>query len=162
MKVRHVEPADAAGVAEIYNHYILNSRATFELDPITNLEMRSRIEESVSNGYPFLICDDEGEVSGYTYARQFRPRPAYKHSLETSVYVKPGFDGRGIGTQLYTALFEEIRRGDFHSVIAGISLPNESSVRLHEKFGFEKVAHFREVGFKFGKWVDVGYWQQIL
>jgi phosphinothricin acetyltransferase len=78
------------------------------------------------------------------------------------VYVKRGSEGRNVGTLLYESLLDEIRKGDFHAVIGGISLPNDASVRLHEKFGFEKVAHFREVGRKFGRWIDVGYWQLLI
>jgi L-amino acid N-acyltransferase YncA len=159
MKIRLVESSDAASIAEIYNYYIINSHATFEFDPIDAAEMRNRISSIISDDYPFLVCEDESQLAGYAYAHPYRPRAAYKYSVETSVYIKPSFERRGIGTSLYTPLLEEIRKRDFHAVIAGISLPNEASVRLHEKFGFQKVAHFKEVGFKFERWIDVGYWQ---
>src|SRR4029077_5021381 len=96
------------------------------------------------------------------YGRRYRPRFAYLHSIEISVYVKHGSGKQNIGTNLYESLIAEIRQKDLHAVIGGISLPNDASVRLHEKFGFEKVAHFREVGRKFGRWIDVGYWELIL
>ena len=113
-------------------------------------------------GYPFLVCVDSDEIVGYAYGHQFRTRRAYRHSIEVSVYTKPGHEKRNIGTLLYEKLFSEIKKGDFHSIIAGISLPNDASIRLHEKFGMEKVAHFHQVGRKFDRWIDVGYWQMVL
>jgi phosphinothricin acetyltransferase len=162
MPVRPATPDDAAPVADIYNYYIANSHATFELDAIDGQEMLRRMEDGWKVGYPFLVYEDGGEVLGYAYGRQFRPRRAYLHSIEVSVYIRNGSEGRSIGTLLYEQLFAEIEQGDFHAIIGGISLPNDASVRLHEKFGFEKVAQFREVGFKFGRWIDVGYWERIL
>jgi len=162
MRIRQVDLADAASVATIYNHYIINSHATFEVEPIDEFEMRTRIDDFLSRNFPFFVCEDEDQMIGYAYGRQFRPRPAYKHAIETSVYTMNGHGGRGVGTILYDELIAEIRRRDFHTAIGGISLPNEASVRLHEKFGFQKVAHFREVGLKFGRWIDVGNWQLLL
>lgn len=159
MNIRPVELSDADAIAEIYNYYILNSHCTFEISPIDSDEMRSRIADLLEHDFPFLVGAVGNDVVGYAYARQFRPRAAYRHSAEVSVYIKNGNEGQGISTLLYTRLFEEIAKLDFHAVIAGIALPNDASILLHEKFGFEKVAHFREVGFKFGKWIDVGYWQ---
>jgi phosphinothricin acetyltransferase len=124
--------------------------------------MHRRIEEGWANGYPFLVCQLGAELVGYAYGRQFRPRSAYRYSIETSVYVKHNNVGQKIGTTLYEKLLSEIREKDFHAVIAGISLPNDASVFFHENFGFEKVAHFREVGHKFGRWIDVGYWELLL
>ncbi|HEY0050556.1 MAG TPA: GNAT family N-acetyltransferase [Pyrinomonadaceae bacterium] len=161
MNVRCVTPGDAAQIAGIYNYYIETSHATFELDAIDSAEMENRMRESLARDYPFFVCEANGEILGYAYGRQYRPRRAYRHSIEVSVYIKNGAQGNGIGTRLYERLFPEIRQRDFHAIIAGISLPNEASIRLHEKFGFEKVAHFREVGFKFGGWIDVGYWELI-
>lgn len=159
MNIRQAGLIDASQVTEIYNHYILTSHCTFEITAIDTAEMRSRISEALDHGFPFLVAEFENEIIGYAYARQFRPRPAYRHSAEISVYIRNDSQGRGVGTALCAKLFDAISKLDFHAVIAGIALPNDASVRLHEKFGFEKVAHFREVGFKFGKWIDVGYWQ---
>lgn len=161
MDIRPVSLADAAQIAEIYNYYIETSHATFELETIDAGEMENRIGETFTRNYPFFVCEENGEIVGYAYGRQFRPRRAYIHSVEVSVYVKNGWDGKGIGTILYQNLLADILQRDFHAIIAGISLPNETSVKLHEKFGFTKVAHFREVGFKFGHWIDVGYWELI-
>ncbi|HEX8246570.1 MAG TPA: GNAT family N-acetyltransferase [Pyrinomonadaceae bacterium] len=161
MNIRPVNKQDAAQIAEIYNYYIETSHATFELETIDAAEMENRIKESFARDYPFFVGEAGAEILGYAYGRQFRPRRAYRHSIEVSVYIKNGAHGKGIGTKLYERLFTEILQKDFHAVIAGISLPNEASIKLHEKFGFEKVAHFREVGFKFGRWIDVGYWELI-
>lgn len=162
MTIRPAKPTDAPEIAEIYNHYIIHSEATFETEPIDANEMLRRMGEGWAADYPFLIYQDDAGVIGYAYGRQYRPRFAYLHSIEVSVYVKHGNEGQNIGTLLYQELLSDIRQQDFHAVVGGISLPNQASVRLHEKFGFEKVAHFREVGRKFGKWIDVGYWQLLL
>ncbi len=162
MKVRQAERVDAIEIAFIFNHFIATSHATFEIDPVDDTEIAKRINEARSAGYPFLVCTDDTGLLGFAYGKRFRPRPAYVHSIETSVYVKPGNDLRGIGSALYTELLKVLGDCDFHAVIGGISLPNNASVRLHEKFGFQKVAHFREVGRKFDRWIDVGYWELIL
>ena len=162
MQVRSAKPDDAIDVAYIYNYYIATSHATFEIEPVDEAEMVRRLEDCWYAGYPFLVCEDGGEIVGYAYGQRYKSRPAYMHSMEVSVYVRPGHTEASIGSTLYEALFEEIRKGDFHAVIAGISLPNDASIKLHEKFGFEKVAHFREVGRKFDRWIDVGYWELIL
>ncbi len=162
IQVRSAKHDDAVDIAYIYNYYIATSHATFEIEPVNAVEMLSRMQDALHAGYPFLVCEEKDEIVGYAYGRYFRPRPAYMHSIEVSVYVRPGHAERSIGKMLYEKLFDEIRNGDFHSIIAGISLPNDASVRLHEKFGFEKVAHFCEVGRKFDRWIDVGYWELIL
>ena len=161
-RIRPATLADAAQIVDIYNHYIATSYATFEVDPIDAAEMATRIEDVLAGGYPFFICEQESEIVGYAYGHQYRPRPAYRYSAETSVYIKPGHEGKSIGTMLYEKLFAELKNGELHAIIAGISLPNDASVRLHEKFGMEKVAHFREVGRKFDRWIDVGYWEIVV
>jgi L-amino acid N-acyltransferase YncA len=162
MNIRTAELSDALQIAHIYNHYIRTSHATFELEPIDTREMERRLADVCGAGYPFIVAELAGDIIGYSYGRAFRPRAAYRHSIEISVYVKQGFERLAIATELYEELFSEIGKGDFHAVIAGISLPNDASVSLHEKLGLKKVAHFAEVGYKFGRWVDVGYWQLIL
>jgi L-amino acid N-acyltransferase YncA len=162
MNVRPVKISYALQIAEIYNHYINTSTATFETEPIDAAEMAKRIGETVAAGYPFLAAEDDGQVIGYAYGHQYRAREAYRRSVEVSVYLKDGAGGKGIGTALYGRLFPELGARGFHTAIAGISLPNEASVRLHEKFGMTKVAHFKEVGFKFDRWIDTGFWQVII
>ena len=160
MKIRAADLKDAATIAEIYNFYIENSHATFEIEIVTEEEMRRRVSEILKN-YPFLVCEENREIIGYAFVSPYKKRAAYRHSVEISVYIKNGMGGKSVGTILYQNLFSELKEKPIHAIIAGISLPNEASVNLHEKFGFEKVAHFREVGFKFGRWIDVGYWEKI-
>ncbi len=162
MRIRPVTFIDSPQIAEIYNYYVDSSHATLEIERIEPAEMEVRVRETIDRGYPFFICEEGTEIVGYAYGHQFRKRPAYRFSVEVSVYVRQANEKTQIGSRLYRALLSEMEKGDFHTVIAGISLPNDASVRLHENFGFEKVAHFREVGFKFGRWIDVGYWQKLL
>ena len=160
MNIRKVDLADAAQIAEIYNYYILNTHHTFETEPLSADEMQQRIAET-SQDYPFLIAEYESVIQGYVYATQFKLRQAYKHSVEISIYVRNQAKQKGIGSELYQRLLEELSETDVHALMAGISLPNEASVRFHEKIGYEKVAHFREVGYKLGRWVDVGFWEML-
>lgn len=162
MQIRPAVPADSAQVADIYNYYIDTSHATFELEPVDAVEMEMRLRETFDRGYPFYVAGEGGQITGYAYGRYFRPRAAYRHSVEISVYIRNGYEGCGIGRKLYDELLPVVLKGDFHAVIAGISLPNDASIRLHESYGFEKVAHFREVGFKLGRWIDVGYWELLI
>lgn len=161
MNIRPVTLKDSAQIAEIYNYYIQTSHATFELETIDAAEMENRIQSGLEMKYPFFVGEENLEIIGYAYGRMFRPRPAYQHSIEISVYIKNGKEGKGIASELYQLLISKITETGFHAIIAGISLPNDASVKLHEKFGFEKVAHFREVGYKFGHWIDVGYWELL-
>ena len=161
MIIRPAESHDAVAVAEIYNHYVRTSHATFELDEITSDTMLGRMSGGWAMNYPFFVAVDD-HLIGYASGHQFKQREAYLHSIEISIYLRPGRERTGIGTLLYQSLFAAIRDSSFHSVIAGISLPNDASIRLHERFGMKKIAHFREVGFKFGRWIDVGYWQLVL
>jgi Sortase and related acyltransferases len=160
MNIRSANLDDAAQIAEIYNYYIRNTHHTFETEPLSAEEMRQRIAE-VSESYPFLVAEEDGEILGYTYAAQFRLKQAYAYSAEVSIYVKNEAKQKGIGTRLYMRMFDELAETDVHAIVAGISLPNDSSVRFHERLGFRKVAHFSEVGYKLGRWVDVGYWEKI-
>ena len=161
--VRQVESTDAAPIASIYNYYILNTIVTFEEEPVTAEELSCRIEAIGSAGLPWLVAVDRtAGVVGYAYARPWKPRSAYRYSVEITVYLAPEWGGRGLGTRLYEVLFASLRERGMHAVIGGIALPNEASVALHEKFGLTQVALFKEQGFKFGRWIDVGYWQRLL
>ena len=160
--IRKASSGDAGAIAEIYNHYVATSIATFDLEPKTSDYFVKRITE-VQKTHPWVVFEGNDEpLLGYAYGVQLKPRKAYERSCEISVYLHPEAGGRGVGTKLYSALIDELRIMGMHAIIGGISLPNEASVRLHEKLGFEKVAHFNEVGHKFGKWIDVGYWQLTL
>jgi phosphinothricin acetyltransferase len=160
--IRNIIEADAKAVAEIYNHYITQTIITFEEEAISFSEIHQRIQEVQSSSLPWLVAEHAGEIVGYAYASKWRGRYAYRFSTEVTVYVASDRIGHGIGSKLYNQLLPELRYNDIHAVLAGIALPNEASVLFHEKFGFTEVAHFREVGFKFNRWIDVGYWQRIL
>ena len=157
--IRNGTPEDAASIASIYNHYVLNTAITFETDAVTPDEIASRIREVTAAGLPSVIAERNGRVLGYAYASKWKGRCAYRFSIESTVYVDAEYTRQGIGAELYDALLARLRCGNTHVVIGGIALPNEGSVALHERLGFRKVAHFNEVGFKFERWIDVGYWQ---
>jgi L-amino acid N-acyltransferase YncA len=160
--IRQAASPDAAMIAEIYNHYVTETVVTFEEEPITAEEIARRIDEVRSASLPWLVAEAGGHVVGYAYATRWKTRSAYRFSVEVTVYVAPGHAGRGIGSTLYGELIPMLKSRGIHAVIGGIALPNEASVALHERFGLRKVAHFGEVGFKFDRWIDVGYWQCVL
>jgi phosphinothricin acetyltransferase len=160
--IRTVTPEDAPSIASLYNHYVLNTAISFETDAVSPNEMASRIREVTAAGLPWLVAEFNDRVVGYAYASKWKGRCAYRFSVESSVYVDAEHTGKGIGSALYDALLDRLRSGKTHVVIGGIALPNEGSVALHERFGFRKVAHFSEVGYKFERWIDVGYWQATL
>lgn len=160
--IRRVRPAEDAGaICRIYNHYITDTVVTFENDPLERETMQLRIER-INARFPYLVYEQDGRVLGYCYAATWRSRAAYDHTVETTIYLDPDWTGRGIGYELYQELVARLRSSDFHVAVASITLPNTRSVALHEKFGFRKVAHFTEVGNKFGKWLDVGFWELSL
>jgi L-amino acid N-acyltransferase YncA len=159
--IRSATAADAQAICSIYNHFILQSTVTFEETAVTPDDMAARIAAG-SGRLPFLLAELDGAVAGYAYAAPWKTRSAYRHTVESSVYIAPGFAGMGLGSRLYQALLQDLRERDVHAVLAGIALPNSASVGLHEAFGFAKVGQMREVGRKFGQWLDVGYWQLVL
>ncbi|OFA04450.1 arsinothricin resistance N-acetyltransferase ArsN1 family B [Duganella sp. HH101] len=156
--IRPATPDDAAAIVAIYNHYIATTTISFEEHAVTPEEMAGRIRD-VTAGLPWLVYEQDGMVLGYAYATKWRARSAYRFAAETSVYLEFGQGGKGIGKALYKALLEELRVREIHMAIGGIAQPNEASVALHESLGFEKVAHFKQVGRKFDRWIDVGYWE---
>ena len=162
LTVRSARPEDALQVSEIYNHYIQTSTITFEEEPVSAAEMAARILEIQSLSYPWLVATAANDVLGYAYAGKWKVRAAYKHASEITVYVRPGQERSGVGSALYQQLLPALKAGGVRAAIGGVALPNDARVRLHEKFGFEKCAHFKEVGFKFNRWIDVAYWQRIL
>ena len=160
-EIRAATEADAAALADIYNPYVLGTIVTFEESAIRPLDMVARIAEAAGAHLPFLVAQAAGVPVGFAYASKWKGRCAYRYSAETTVYVGSSHWRRGLGKALYTKLLDLLQRSGCHAAIGGIALPNESSVRLHEVLGFTQVAHFREVGFKFDKWIDVGYWQRL-
>jgi len=162
-QIRLAKLPDSSAIARIYNNYITNTTITFEEVPIARQVFEERLAALLSAGLPWLIIESGGKVVGFAYASPWKDRRGYRFSVETSIYLEPDYLGGGLGTLLYRSLLDELRqRGVVHSLIGGIALPNEASVRLHEKLGFKKVAHFSEVGYKFDRWIDVGYWQLLL
>lgn len=159
--IRSVHVNDAKELAEIYNYYILYSTATFEETPIDGQEMKHRIQ-SIASKYPWIVYEEQGKIIAYAYANEWKSRSAYKRTVESSVYVKQGEMSKGVGAQLYKELIQQLTDLGFHAVLGGITVPNPESIRFHEKFGFEKVGHLKQVGYKFEQWVDVGYWELII
>jgi len=159
--IRDVKIEDAETVCNIYNHYVRNTIITFEEKPVSVGEMKNRIAE-VTATLPWFVLEEKGIISGYAYSTNWKIRSAYRFSVESTIYLQPCSMGKGFGKRLYESMLSELRKRSLHSVIGGISLPNESSVALHERLGFRKVAHFSEVGWKFDQWIDVGYWELIL
>jgi len=160
--VRVAVAADMEAVARIYNHYVMQTVVTFEEEAVSSLEIYRRIQEVQLSSLPCFVAERGDEIVGYAYASKWKERCAYRFSTEITVYVDPDHTRQGIGSTLYRELLPTLRDHKIHTVIGGIALPNDASIALHEKFGFTKVAHFREVGFKFNRWIDVGYWQCIL
>lgn len=157
-----VQLQDAPGICEIYNWYILHSTATFEEEIISSDEMRRRIEVVISAGYPWWVARQSNQILGYAYANRWKDRSGYRFSVETTVYLAHDQGGKGLGSQLYSQLFDILKQQGYRTAIGGIALPNDPSVALHEKMGMHKVAHFQSVGFKQDRWIDVGYWQKTL
>ncbi|HEY0064237.1 MAG TPA: arsinothricin resistance N-acetyltransferase ArsN1 family B [Telluria sp.] len=162
MEIRNATAADAPAIVAIYNHYILNTTISFEEEAVTAPIMAARIAEVQAAGLPWLVALMNGELVAYAYATKWRVRPAYRFSVESSVYVASNRARTGLGKALYRVLLERLRTAGVHLVIGGIALPNDASVALHEAMGYVKAAHFSEVGRKFDRWVDVGYWQRKL
>lgn len=157
--IRDANEADAARIAEIYGHYVQNTTVTFEIVPPTTEEIARRIRD-VQEKHVWLLAEEKGTVLGYAYAASFKERAAYRFSAEITVYVDIHHSGKGIGSALLEELLERLRHLGFVHAIGVIALPNPGSVRLHEKFGFKKAAHFSGLGYKLGNWIDVGYWQK--
>lgn len=161
--IRAATPNDAIQIVDIYNHFIVHSHATFELDPITTEDMEERISKvQVEFKLPWLVMEVENELVGYAYATQWKARAAYSKTTETSIYLHKDKSGKGYGMPLYSELMNQLKALGYHAIIGGMSLPNETSRALHEKLGFRKIGEFKEVGFKFDRWIDVGYWELIL
>jgi phosphinothricin acetyltransferase len=158
--IRSATPDDAPSVASIYNYYVQNSVVTFEEESVPNSVMAERITDGLSVG-AWLVVESGGELLGYSYSAPFAARSAYRKSVETTVYVAHDHLWQGHGSRLYNSLIERLRSEDLHCAIGLIALPNQGSVSLHEKLGFRKVGELGEVGWKFEKWVNVGYWQLV-
>lgn len=160
-QIRTAGPHDGEAVAEIYAPYVLETAISFEDVPPSPAEMRDRIVATLVT-CPFLVLELDGKVVGYAYAGQHRARSAYRWSVDVTVYAASHIHRRGVGRALYIELLDQLTRQGFHTAFAGIALPNDKSIGLHEALGFEHLGTYREVGFKFGKWHDVGWLRRPL
>jgi len=157
--IRRAEPSDAEIISEIYNWYILNTTVTFETEAIDQLAMRRRILERLTT-HDWLVAEVAGRIVGYAYYGVFRPRPAYAHTAESTIYLSEGSIGKGLGTRLYSTLIHSAAEKGFRELIGVIALPNAASVRLHAKLEFREVGRLQGVGRKFGSYIDVALWQR--
>lgn len=157
-RIRLAEAADAPSFPEIYAPSVVDSCISFELEVPDAAEFRRRLEAQARVA-PWLVCEEAGRVLGYAYGSRHRERAAYRWSTDASVYVAAGARRRGVGRALYRSLFALLALQGFRAVHAGIALPNPPSVGLHEALGFLPVGVYRAVGFKAGRWCDVGWWQ---
>ena len=161
--IRPANRADLPRLTEIYNHYVVHSPITFDLEPYTVERRGAWFEQFAPAGrYRLLVAEEDGLVVGYAGATRFRVKPAYDTTVETTIYSSPEMVGRGIGRELYAALFAALAGEDVHRIVAGYTLPNPASAKLHEQFGFNPVGVFSEVGFKFGKYWDVQWTERPL
>ena len=154
---------DLPRLSEIYNHYVVNSPATFDLEPYTVERRMPWFAQFAGSGHHrLLVAEEDGIVLGYAGTTRFRPKPAYDTTVETTIYCAADQTRRGLGSLLYAALFEAIANEDIHRMVAGFTLPNTASQALHERFGFKPVGIFREVGRKFGRYWDVAWTERPL
>ena len=158
MQIRRASAADLAACAEIYDREAREGHANFDVEP----RPMAAWEERLTADDPFLVAEHEGEVIGHAGATSYRPKPAYRHTRESWVYVAPGHQGLGTGRALYDALLALLADADVHLVVAGVALPNDASLALHRAVGFEEVGTMREVGRKFDRWIDLVWLQKLL
>jgi phosphinothricin acetyltransferase len=161
--VRRAERRDLARITEIYNHYVETTSITFDVKPYSEAEREPWLAQFGASGrHQLFVAESAGRVVGYAGTMPFRPKQAYETSVETTIYVAPDERARGLGPRLYDALFAALRGEDVHRLLAGITLPNEPSVRMHERLGFKPVGVYSEVGRKLGRYWDVGWWERPL
>lgn len=160
-RIRPAALPDAAELLSIYSYYVLHSPATFEYDPPSLAGFSSRMDE-VLGQYPYLVCELDGHIAGYACAHRFHERAAYQWDVELTIYLHPGYRGRGIGTALYTALFALLSRQNIYNLYALITSPNPGSEALHQKLGFQMDGFYRKSGYKNGSWYDVKIYRKSL
>ena len=161
--IRHAREADLAQINDIYNYYVINTPVTFDFEPVRPEERVVWYNRFAESGpYQLFVAEGEGSVLGFAYGYAFRDRRAYDTTVEVTVYLANDFTGRGLGTQFYTTLFKAFKGQDLRLAIAGVTLPNEASVKLHERFGFKPAGVMHEVGRKFDRFWDVGWFEKRL
>jgi len=161
IQIRTVQPDDVVEITAIYNTYIVDSIITFETEKVTATDILQRIQK-VTQLYDWLVLIENGMLVGYAYYTSFRERKAYEHTVESTIYLKSGSSGKGMGSDLYTALLERIKNKGFREVMGVIALPNPESTRFHEKLGFKNMGVLKNVGFKFDTYLDVAFYQKTL
>lgn len=162
-RVRPAAASDLPALAAIYDHYVEHTVITFDLEPFGADGRRAWLEGFAEHGrHRLLVADEDGLAVGYACSHGFRPKGAYATSVETTIYLAPGHTGSGLGARLYGALFEQLADEDVHRAYAGITLPNPASVALHERFGFERVGLFEQVGRKHDRYWDVAWYEKRL
>lgn len=161
MHLRIATPLDAAAIHGIYAPIVRDTVISFEIDPPSEAELARRISTTLET-FPWLVAEDAGSIRGYAYASRHRDRAAYAWSVDLAVYIHADARRQGVGRRLYETLFSILARQGVHAVFAGITLPNQASVSLHEAVGLTHVGVYREVGYKLGAWRDVGWWQKRL
>lgn len=168
--LRQATGGDGDALAHIYNYYINNTVITFEVDEVSGEDMATRVAKLRAAGLPWLVAEADGQLLGYAYAGPFRERAAWVHTLETSIYLDAQVRGQGVGTALFSELIARLRdlepaesiHAPVHTVLGVVALPNDASVALQERLGLRHVGTTEQVGLKFGRWIDVGYWQMEL
>ena len=156
--IRLAKPADAADILQVYAPIVSNTHISFELSVPSVADIAARVSLTLAQ-YPWLVCEIDGRLAGYAYASAFRARYAYQWTTETTVYVHPGFQRRGVSRALYQSLVAILRAQGYCNAVGVIALPNEASIRAHESAGFRKIGVFENVGFKAGNWRHTGWWQ---
>lgn len=161
--IRHAVPEDAAALRDIYNHYVLNTPITFDVEPKTLEQRQEWLSHYAPTGkYRCYVAQKDGVAIGWASSSKFKDRAAYDTSIETSIYLKPGEAGQGLGRTLYTALFDSLKGEDIHRAYGGVTLPNDASVGLHQAMGFKRTGIYHEVGRKFGQYWDVVWFEKVL
>lgn len=160
--MRRVAIQDAERICEIYNYYVLNSTVTFDTEPYTLKMMENKIQSLMNGGYDYWVYEVDGLILGFCHLNEWKPRRGYRFTAETSIYVDKDFIGRGIGVVMMKHMLENVNKEKIHTILSCISLPNDSSVRVHERFGFQLAGLYKQIGFKLGEWRDVGYWQMMV
>ena len=159
--IRPVQLSDAAAIARIYQPYVTNTTISFETEPPSVDDIAARIQKIIMR-HSWLVYESAGVLLGYAYTSTFRERPAYQSTVESTIYLDRAAIGRGLGRELYQALLDDAALKGYREALGVIALPNELSIKLHERLGFRKVAHLEKIGHKFDQWIDVSLWQKHL
>jgi phosphinothricin acetyltransferase len=161
--IRPVEPTDLTAVAAIYAHYVRETVVTFDEAPLTEAEWRAKAEDLTARGLPFLVAVIDGEIAGYAYAGPYRPKPAYRHTGEDSIYLAPDRTGQGLGSELLEALLTACQKTELRQLVAVIAdTGSDASAALHRRFGFAEAGRLTNVGFKHDRWIDTVLMQRAL